>query len=250
MADVVWVHQSGFAKSIAFPEYLSMGYNVVFTSVHVIVCLAFDADVPDDVSVAHPSLYRVGPTRALFNIWLFIEWVLFALWHGTAMWLVPYRIINETFGDTEYDQDDSSLDFWLASACAFFILCLIVNLRLLLLSQSLFKYSTWVSVLVALLFYVVYGWGLGYTSLGWSVQENMKDVPLKIFMTGDTWAAILLASSIALFPDCVLRLVRWVVAPSPLEVVRKKHGGVGCCGPPCSATRLSFVVPAVQEGAS
>ena len=45
------------------------------------------------------------------------------------MWLVPYRIISETFGDTEYDQDGSSLDFWLGSARAFFILFLIVSLR-------------------------------------------------------------------------------------------------------------------------
>merc|ERR1719183_238206 len=67
MADVVWAHQLHFRGSIAFPEYLSIGYNVVFTSVHILLVLGFDLDVPDDVSNSYPILYTVGPRRELFN---------------------------------------------------------------------------------------------------------------------------------------------------------------------------------------
>merc|ERR1719248_488969 len=53
--DIVWAFQYDFSGYIAFPEYLSAGYNVFFTSLHIIAVLGYDCDVPDEVSNAHPE---------------------------------------------------------------------------------------------------------------------------------------------------------------------------------------------------
>merc|ERR1719221_1698709 len=45
VGDVCWAHQSKFAGEIAYPEWLSSAYSVLFTSLPVIVIVAFDEDV-------------------------------------------------------------------------------------------------------------------------------------------------------------------------------------------------------------
>merc|ERR1740117_346595 len=82
MGDVVWMHMDSFRGRIAFPEYLSINYNVFFTSWHILFVLGWDHDVSDEVANANPELYLVGPNRQLFNKLVFAKWVFFAIYHG------------------------------------------------------------------------------------------------------------------------------------------------------------------------
>merc|ERR1719440_345850 len=84
MGDVVWMHMDNFRGRIAFPEYLSINYNVFFTSWHILFVLGWDHDVPDSVAVVHPELYLVGPQRKLFNKRVFSGWIASAVFHGVS----------------------------------------------------------------------------------------------------------------------------------------------------------------------
>merc|ERR1719478_912644 len=88
MGDVVWMHMDEYRGRIAFPEYLSINYNVFFTSWHILFVLGWDSDVPDSVAISHPELFLVGPQRALFNKMVFTRWMVFAIYHGCAAWIV------------------------------------------------------------------------------------------------------------------------------------------------------------------
>merc|ERR1712014_134639 len=112
MGDLIWAHQHRFSADIAYAEYLSMGFNVMFTSWHVIFVLGFDKGVSDEVANAHPELYLVGPKRALFNLKVFALWMLTAVWHGSLIWLLPYL----WFGSTNNSVGSS---FWLSSCTSF-----------------------------------------------------------------------------------------------------------------------------------
>merc|ERR1711862_1055840 len=76
VSDIIWAHQNKWSGKIAYPEYLSMGFNVCFSAWHVLFVLGYDEDVPDEVANKTPSLYCVGPQRALFNRRIFAKWML------------------------------------------------------------------------------------------------------------------------------------------------------------------------------
>lgn len=99
ISDVLWAHQNKWSGRIAYPEYLSMGFNAVFTSWHILFVLGYDQDVSDETAIHTPSLYLVGPKRALFNVWIFSEWMVYSVWHGVVAWLLP----NLWIGADEYD---------------------------------------------------------------------------------------------------------------------------------------------------
>lgn len=48
---------------------MSIAYNAFFTSWHILFVLGFDRDVPDEVALQHPSLYKIGTSNKLFNAW-------------------------------------------------------------------------------------------------------------------------------------------------------------------------------------
>jgi magnesium-transporting ATPase (P-type) len=94
MCDVIWMHQDQFRARIAIPEFLSIQYNVTLTSWHILFVLGYDLDIPDEVALANPDLYKVGPQRDLFKPHLFIKWLIFALIQGTVTWILPQLMIN------------------------------------------------------------------------------------------------------------------------------------------------------------
>jgi len=91
MGDVVWMHQDQYRGRIAFPEYLSVNYNFLFTSWHILFVLGFDCDVDDSVAVSTPSLYSSGPNRELFNGGVFTSWMIVAVYHGVVAWRICLR---------------------------------------------------------------------------------------------------------------------------------------------------------------
>lgn len=87
MADAIWMHQDKFRARIVFPEYLSIGLNVVYVTWHLWFVIGFDRDLPDEVACRRPELYPVGPERKLFNARVFTKWMLLGAIHGSIAWL-------------------------------------------------------------------------------------------------------------------------------------------------------------------
>jgi magnesium-transporting ATPase (P-type) len=145
MGDVIWMHQNAFKGGIAFPEYLSVNYNVFFTSWHVVLVLAFDHGVSNEAAISRPEMYLVGPQRKRFNPIVFFIWMAHGVLHGSVCWLLP----NLWFGGTYYVEGKDSFwknkasqaslidigqaeDFWVASCASFCLIVIVCILKLLL----------------------------------------------------------------------------------------------------------------------
>jgi len=217
MGDVVWMHQNGYDGGIAFAEYLSVNYNIFFTSWHVLFVLAFDECVSDKVSVQYPELYQVGPSRQLFNARVFVKWMAFAVFHGCGAWLIP----NLAFGGTDYSKTEPN-DFWLSSCVSFVVIVLITCGKLLLAAESPWKPTATISTAVALLCLVVILILLGHTSIGNSMQPNMDSLPEKFFTRSGVFGLIMAAPAALLIPDCTEKAVGFFLWPSTLQTVRNK----------------------------
>jgi len=247
VSDIIWAHQNVFSGRIAYPEYLSMGFNAIFTAWHVIFLLCFDEDVPDRVANSTPSLYLVGPQRALFNMWIFGEWMAYALWHGAVAWLIP----NLWFGGDRYSQvcDDDVLDkvgrqdalcwkdketlvadddydlaqeFWLGSITSFTLVLVIVYLRLLLVAQSPFNKWSLGTTLACLASYIIYLLCLSEVEFMQSMQPTVKGLAVEFFKSGQCLGAVGLGVVIALTPDVLEKFVRYRFFPTELDKARAR----------------------------
>lgn len=229
VSDIIWAHQNKWSGRIAYPEYLSMGFNVFFTAWHILFVLGFDEDVPDSVANETPALYLVGPRRALFNAWIFTEWMLYAAWHGAVAWLLP----NLWFGGDKYslvcEQDvggekDFSLaqEFWLGSITSFTLVVCIVNLRLLILAQSPFNKWSLGSSGLAFLSYIVWLLLLSEWSFGQTMQCTVKGLAMDFFSTGKCLGAVGLGIIIALAVDVLEKFVRYNCFPTELDKTRAR----------------------------
>eukprot|EP00927_Polykrikos_kofoidii_P031126 TRINITY_DN26792_c0_g1_i1.p1 TRINITY_DN26792_c0_g1~~TRINITY_DN26792_c0_g1_i1.p1 ORF type:complete len:1166 (-),score=151.12 TRINITY_DN26792_c0_g1_i1:242-3739(-) len=213
--DLIWAFQSKFGGNIAFPEYLSMCYNLFLTSIHMLSVLAFDTDVSDAVSNAFPELYRVGPQRALFNRAIFSSWMCFAVWHGTVVWLVP----NLWFGGTNYSKTEPST-FWLASVVSFFLLVVVVVSRLLIFAQSFDFKTTILPCVCAVLSFFPLVAILGYTFVGAKLQPNLHKLPFQMFTQTEPLLALVITPVLALAPDALLRFGSYTFRRTELQRVR------------------------------
>merc|ERR1712107_793302 len=97
----------------------------------------------DAVSNAHPELYVVGPQGRLFHGRTFTKWMMYSLWHGLSMWMVPYLWFNVSPSD--YDVDDHTSIFWVSSCTSFFICILLVNLKAYIFAMNYCKFQHLVS---------------------------------------------------------------------------------------------------------
>jgi len=220
IGDVVWMHQDQYRGRIAFPEYLSVNYNFLFTSWHILFVLGFDEDVPDDVAVSTPSLYLVGPSRSLFNIKVFTGWMIIAVYHGIIAWIIP----NLWFGGDVYDKKQPG-PFWVGSCASFTIIVFIACLKLLLSSVGPLKFRTSVlPTLAALLMYVFVLVMLGYTPMGISLQPNMDGIPLDVLESKDALICIFAIPPACMTVDLASKLIGRSLCPTPLDRIKKP-----CC---------------------
>lgn len=214
VADLVWMHWDNFDGNIAFAEYLSIAYNAFFTSWHILFVLGFDRDVPDEVALQHPSLYKIGTSNKLFNAWVFSSWMVDALVHGIVAWLVPFHMIGTS--------DWHSQQFWVSSTCAFANVVHICLLKLVIVSQNPVSMTTLLPTLGAWLMFVFYLWGLCYTSLGWSVQPNMKYIFEEMFATTGAVTTLIISPPIALLINVAARIIQRYVFPDELQRIEMK----------------------------
>jgi phospholipid-translocating P-type ATPase (flippase) len=215
MGDLIWMHQNGFEGGVAFPEYLSVNYNVFFTSWHIVLVLAFDVGVSDQYSLENPELYLVGPRHELFNVKVFTIWMIRGVYHGFVIWIIP----NLWYGGTHADKTKSSgeaEDFWVSSCSAFCILVIVVMLKLLLDLQNAIKVTAVGPTLLALLSLIVILGILGYTSIGLEFQPNMEDIPTKMIERSDAKLGMLLSIVAALSVDVLEKIVRFMCCPRRL----------------------------------
>jgi len=217
LCDVIWSIQDDFQGRVAFPEWLSMGYNAIFTSWHILFALGWDKGVPDYVANCHPELYADGPQRRQFNPCIFFFWMCYAVLHGCVAWIVP----NYWYGGREYT--DGPNDFWRGACASFLLTCVIVNLKLLLNCFNPFTApalaSTAASIILAVLTFLI----LGETALGDLLGSNdmMKGLPTELASTWQAWLSLLIVPIIALSIDVAEKVARSLFCPSEMAKLRR-----------------------------
>jgi phospholipid-translocating P-type ATPase (flippase) len=219
MGDVVWMIMDNFRGRIAFPEYVSIQYNVLFTSWHILFVLGFDVDVSDEVATRNPNLYLVGPRRELFNARVFCLWMICGVIHGIVAWTVPALWIID---GAEYDKDSPG-KFWEGSITAFTIVILLVSIKLLITCQSPLKIKTSILPTLAAIFcYVVWTAGVvPYVPPLTSWQPSMEGIGTNLAGNTNALISMVAVPAAVTTVDLVIAMVKTRLMPSELDRLRR-----------------------------
>mmetsp|Transcript_111347 Transcript_111347/g.175453 ORF Transcript_111347/g.175453 Transcript_111347/m.175453 type:complete len:1136 (+) Transcript_111347:57-3464(+) len=221
LGDMIWAHQFRFRGEIAYPEWISSAYSLLFTSLPVMVILGFDSDVPDDVAIDEPKLYVEGLARMRFNFKIFGLWMLSGIWHGALAWSIPSIIIGSTdFAIVREDGENEVemvKDFWLASCVSFTLVIFFVDLRLWMVALNRFSIITIgvLAISIAAFFGVLFG--LGHVAP--SMQPQIDGIPADMFQDSKCLLCIFL-TPLAMIVDFLFIEGQKKLCPMPLDQAR------------------------------
>lgn len=234
--DVIWAHQGKFNGDIAFPEYVSMVYSILFTAWHIVPALANDEVLSDEVTCSSPAIYSVGPNQELFNMKLLGKWMLYAVVHGSIAWLTP----NLAFGGTIYTKTASL--FWEGSLVSFTAIVIICNTKLMLNCVNFMGRIPWLVTLIAILMYFIYIFLLGQTPLNTKVASRIEGLPIKMWSDSFSMPWIFITPAIALSIDVIDKLIMRFFFTSEMDkaiVQQRKGSGCSQTGLPAGSTSSS-----------
>jgi len=219
MLDMVWMFQFKFKGMVAVPEWLSINFNPMFTSLHMLLVLGLDRDISDEDANKHPALYKIGPARKLFNLRVFSKWVVIGIYHGAVCWLVPFHLIDP---DIEHLVKDDPSDFWTSSVTSFSSVVFVVCLKLMLVAQNPWGLHTWLPTLISFIMLGVVVFCFSYVWFGPTMQPNMKGMFGTMVENKNVPLSMIAVCVIALVPDVTMLVVQQLFFPSELDTVRRK----------------------------
>eukprot|EP00928_Gymnodinium_smaydae_P027213 TRINITY_DN21108_c0_g1_i1.p1 TRINITY_DN21108_c0_g1~~TRINITY_DN21108_c0_g1_i1.p1 ORF type:complete len:660 (-),score=73.87 TRINITY_DN21108_c0_g1_i1:140-2119(-) len=213
---ILYAHTVGFSGRLAYPEWLDMSYNMLTTGA-VVVVMAYDFDVTDEVALARPLLYLDGPDRKYLNLRVFTKWMFSATLHGVLAWSIPIYV-HTTFSERR-DQTDT---YWCVSYTAFATTIITVHAKLLL---SSWERITRIGIFVIsceLLAFVAVSVLLGTPEpLGEQLSPELLGVPLAVVTSFKYMSCVFFVPCFVFSVDMVYNVARARINHSVDRVVSR-----------------------------
>ncbi|XP_066843923.1 phospholipid-transporting ATPase IC isoform X1 [Anser cygnoides] len=138
---------NGFSAQTAYEDWFITLYNVLYSSLPVLLVGLFDQDVSDKLSLRFPRLYVLGQKDLLFNYRKFFLSLLHGAITSLIIFFIPYGAYLQTMGqDGEAPSDYQSFAVTAASSLVFVVnlqaskLSFLMSLALKKTSGHVFKY--------------------------------------------------------------------------------------------------------------
>ncbi|XP_059845663.1 phospholipid-transporting ATPase IC [Hypanus sabinus] len=214
---------NGFSAQTAYENWFITLYNVLYSSLPVLVVGVLDQDVTDKLSLRFPRLYIPGQKGSYFNFTKFFLSLLHGIIVSMIIFFVPYGAFLQTMGqDGEAPTDYQSFAVTTASS-----LIIAVNFQIALDTS----YWTFVNA------FSVFGSIVLYFAIMFDLHSAGIHIlfPSTFTFTGAApnalrqpylWLTIILTVAICLLPVVAVRFMLQVVSPSETDKIqmnRKKY---------------------------
>ncbi|XP_043930717.1 phospholipid-transporting ATPase IC isoform X2 [Protopterus annectens] len=211
---------NGFSAQTVYESWFITLYNVLYTSLPVLLVGLLDQDVSDKLSLHVPKLYLPGQKDKLFNYVRFFESLIHGILTSLVIFFVPYGAFLQTMGqDGEAPSDYQSFAVTAASA-----LVITANFQIAL-DTSYWTFVNAFSVLGSIALY--FGVMFDIHSAGIHVI-----FPSQFYFTGAApnalrqpylWLTIILTVGMCLLPVIAVRFFLKTVAPTESEKIQKNR---------------------------
>ncbi|KAL2546820.1 Phospholipid-transporting ATPase 3 [Forsythia ovata] len=208
--------RTGFSGQRLYDDWFQSLYNVIFTALPVIIIGLFDKDVNASLSKKYPELYKEGIRNTFFKWRVVATWAFFAIYQSLVLYY--FVIASSTSG---VNSSGKIFGLWDVSTMAFTCVVVTVNLRLLMMCNTITRWhhiSVGGSILAWFIFVFIYS-GVVLPK----EQENIYFVIYVLMSTLYFYITLLLVPVAALFCDFVyLGFQRWFF-PYDYQIVQEIH---------------------------
>ncbi|XP_004509930.1 phospholipid-transporting ATPase 3-like [Cicer arietinum] len=197
--------QTGFSGQRFYDDWFQSLYNVIFTALPVIIVGLFDQDVSASLSKKYPELYMEGIKNVFFKWKVVAIWAFFSVYQS----LIFFYFVSTTNLSAK-NSEGKIFGLWDVSTMAFTCVVLTVNLRLLMICNSITRWhyiSVGGSILAWFIFIFIYS---GITT-PYDRQENIYFVIYVLMSTVYFYITLLLVPVAALFCDFVYQGVQRII---------------------------------------
>ena len=186
-------------------------YNLIFTSIPVLVMGIFDKDLIEEYLILAPPLYGTKAGHTGFTIFRFFIYTLDAIYQSVICFFLPMFIYDEFAADaTGRTSDILEMGILLA-------ICVILNANwFVLCNLSSLNSVTFASIIITNLFSIIYG--ISYSEIPITLVYGTGEV---IFSRISFWLCILIVSAVCQFPRLLLIFVLRTYFPSDVQVMQE-----------------------------
>ncbi|KAJ4849836.1 Phospholipid-transporting ATPase 3 [Turnera subulata] len=203
--------QTGFSGQRFYDDWFQSLYNVIFTALPVIIVGLFDKDVSASLSKKYPELYKEGIRNVFFKWRVVVTWACFSVYQS----LVFYHFVT-TSSKNGKNSSGRIFGLWDVSTMAFTCVVITVNLRLLMICNSITRWhyiSVGGSVLAWFVFIFIYS----------VLRENVFFVIYVLMSTFYFYLTLLLVPIVALLGDFIYQGVQRWFFPYDYQIVQEIH---------------------------
>uniref|UniRef100_A0A8C4L2R7 Phospholipid-transporting ATPase n=1 Tax=Equus asinus asinus TaxID=83772 RepID=A0A8C4L2R7_EQUAS len=209
---------NGYSAQTAYEDWFITLYNVLYSSLPVLLMGLLDQDVSDKLSLRFPALYVVGQRDLLFNYKRFFISLLHGILTSMVLFFIPFGAYLQTVGqDGEAPSDYQSFAVTIASA-----LIITVNFQIGL-DTSYWTFVNAFSIFGSIALY--FGIMFDFHSAGIHVL-----LPSAFTFTGTAsnalrqpyiWLTIILTAAVCLLPVVAIRFLSMTIWPSESDKIQK-----------------------------
>ncbi|KAK4371889.1 hypothetical protein RND71_007273 [Anisodus tanguticus] len=208
--------RTGFSGQRFYDDWFQSLYNVMFTALPVIVLGLFEKDVSASLSKKYPELYKEGIRNTFFKWRVVVIWAFFAIYQSLVLYY--FVIDSSTKG---MNSSGKIFGLWDVSTMAFTCVVVTVNLRLLMMCNTITRWhhiTVGGSILLWFIFVFIYS--------GISLPKEQKNIYLVIYSLMSTfyfYLVLLLVPVAALFGDFIYQGVQRWFFPYDYQIVQEIH---------------------------
>ncbi|MBN3279418.1 AT8B1 ATPase, partial [Polyodon spathula] len=219
---------SGYSARTAYEDWFITLYNVLYSSLPVLLVGLLDQDVNDKLSLRFPKLYVPGQEGQLFNYKNFFISLFHGIYTSLIVFFIPYGAFLQTMGqDGEAPSDYQSFAVTTASS-----LIIIVNLQASKIQSSIISLNT--SYWTFLNAFSVFGSIAIYFGIMFDIHSAGIHVifPSYFTFTGAApnalrqpylWLTIILTVGISLMPVIAVHFLHKTIWPSEGDKVQRSR---------------------------
>ncbi|KAG7974944.1 hypothetical protein I3843_06G073100 [Carya illinoinensis] len=209
--------QTGFSGQRFYDDWFQSLYNVIFTALPVIIVGLFDKDVSATLSKKYPQLYREGIRNVFFKWRVVAIWAFFSIYQS----LIFYHFVT-TSSKSAKNSSGKMFGLWDVSTMAFTCVVVTVNLRLLLMCNSITRWH-YISVGGSILAWFVFIFIYSGIMTPMDRQENVYFTIYVLMSTFYFYIAILLVPIVALLGDFVYQGIQRWFFPYDYQIIQEIH---------------------------
>ncbi|NWX90245.1 AT8B1 ATPase, partial [Nothoprocta pentlandii] len=225
LAHIWYSFFNGFSAQTAYEDWFITLYNVLYTSLPVLLVGLLDQDVSDRLSLRFPRLYVLGQKDLLFNYRKFFVSLIHGIITSLIIFFIPYGAYLKTMGqDGEAPSDYQSFAVTTASSLIF-----VVNFQASeLISRIGLDTSYWTFInafsvfgSIALYFGITFDFHSAGIHILFPSAFQFTGTAPNALRQPYLWLTMILSVAVCLLPAVALRFLSITVWPSESDRVSK-----------------------------